>query len=91
MKKTELSAFEKIVLEQFKSGKSLFGEGGAFAPMLKNVIEKALEGEMDAHLGSTERSKGNKRNGRGKRPSRVVWAVLTLIRPKIAKAVLSQS
>src|SRR5690606_16743162 len=32
----------------FMSGKNLFGEGGAFAPMLKNVIEKALEGEMAA-------------------------------------------
>lgn len=67
MSKTELSEFEKTLLEQFKSGKNLFGEGGAFAPMLKNVIEKALEGEMDAHLDSKERLKGNKRNGRGKK------------------------
>ena len=67
MSKTELSEFENTVLEQFKSGKNLFGEGGAFAPMLKNVIEKALEGEMDAHLDPKERLKGNNRNGRGKK------------------------
>ena len=36
--------------------KSLFGADGAFAPMLKNVIEKALEAEIDSHLNSDERS-----------------------------------
>lgn len=36
----EQQEFEKKVLDQFMSGKSLFGADGAFAPMLKNVIEK---------------------------------------------------
>ena len=67
MKKTELSEFEKRVLDQFKSGKSLFGEGGAFSPMLKNVIEKALSAEMESHLDANERLRGNKRNGNGKK------------------------
>lgn len=49
------------------SGKNLFGEGGALAPMLKRVIEKALEAGMDAHLNEQQRSKGNKRNGKGKK------------------------
>ncbi|PIF00741.1 MAG: hypothetical protein CR994_05160 [Maribacter sp.] len=35
--------------------------------MLKNVIEKALEAEMEGHLGQSERSIGNKRNGKGKK------------------------
>jgi len=67
MNKTEQSEFEKKILDQFMSGKNLFGKDGAFAPMLKNVIEKALEGEMNAHLEAGERLKGNKRNGRGKK------------------------
>ena len=67
MTKKEQTEFEKKVLEQFMSGKNLFGEGGAFAPMLKNVIEKALEGEMAAHLDEGLRAKGNKRNGKGKK------------------------
>ena len=61
------SDLEKKILEQFMSGKNLFGEGGALAPMLKNVIEKALEAEMEAHLDEQQRSKGNKRNGKGKK------------------------
>jgi len=38
----------------------LFGKGGAFAPMLKQFIEAALESEMEAHLDEEERSIGNK-------------------------------
>src|SRR5690554_5231972 len=39
-------------------------EGGAFAPMLKEFLEEALEAEMEEHL-SKERAQGNKRNGKG--------------------------
>jgi len=63
----EQKDFEKKVLEQFMSGKNLFGQDGAFAPMLKNVIEKALQAEMEGHLDEGERTKGNKRNGKGKK------------------------
>ncbi|SDF26599.1 Transposase (or an inactivated derivative) [Pricia antarctica] len=67
MRKEEQTEFEKKVLDQFMSGKNLFGKGGAFAPMLKNVIEKALEAEMEGHLGEAQRNVGNKRNGKGKK------------------------
>ena len=49
------------------SGKSLCGKNGAFTPLLKSFIEKALEAEMDGYLDESERSKGNKRNGKGKK------------------------
>ena len=39
----DLDDIEKKALEQLKSGKSLFGKDGAFAPLLKGFIEKALE------------------------------------------------
>jgi len=65
MTNEEQKELEKKALEQFMSGKSLFGKDGAFAPMLKNFIEKALEAEMEGHLGEEQRSKGNKRNGKG--------------------------
>ncbi len=45
--------FESIknkALEQLKSGKSLLGKDGAFAPLLESILNAALEGEMDAHL-----------------------------------------
>ena len=50
MRKEEQTEFENKVLDQFMSGKNLFGKGDAFAPMMKNVIEKALEAEMEGRL-----------------------------------------
>ncbi len=58
---------QKKALEQLKSGKSLFGKDGAFAPLLKNFIEKALEAEMEGYLDDEQRDQGNKRNGKGKK------------------------
>ncbi|MFN6088810.1 MAG: hypothetical protein ACK47E_08700 [Cyclobacteriaceae bacterium] len=40
-----LEEIKKKALEQFRSGKSLYGKDGAFAPMLKSFLEAALEGE----------------------------------------------
>ena len=40
------------VLEKLKAGKPLFGKDGALAPpLLENIINAALEGEMDAPPG----------------------------------------
>jgi transposase-like protein len=51
--------------EQFRSGKSLFGKGGAFAPLLEEMLNSMLEGELDAHLDEEERRSGNRKNGKG--------------------------
>ncbi len=63
MKKVEQSELEQKILDQFLSGKNLFGEDGALAPLLKNVLDKALQAEMENPLNESERSSGNKRNG----------------------------
>jgi transposase-like protein len=52
-------------LQQLRTGQSLTGKDGAFAPLLKEFIETALSAEMEGHLNETEREKGNKRNGKG--------------------------
>jgi len=67
MEDLDLGKIEEKALSQLKSGKSLFGKDGAFAPLLKGFIEKALDAEMESHLGDYERSHGNKRNGRGRK------------------------
>jgi transposase-like protein len=67
MTSKEQQELEKKALEQFMTGKSLFGKDGAFAPMLKSFIEKALEAEMESHLSDHERSRVNKRNGKARK------------------------
>nr|WP_276166282.1 hypothetical protein [Zobellia alginiliquefaciens] len=80
------------MLEQFMSGKNLFGEGGAFAPMLKNMIEKALEAEMDDHLDKGWRSNGNKRNDKMKKTLKSGFGTFDIdTPPKTARAALSPS
>lgn len=51
--------------EQFRTGKSLFSKGGAFAPLLEELINSMLEGELEGHLDEDERQKGNRKNGKG--------------------------
>jgi putative transposase len=55
--------------EARRDGLQLVGEGGLLARMTKLVVESALEGEMDDHLGYTKhdpvgRDSGNSRNGK---------------------------
>ncbi|NLB26641.1 MAG: IS256 family transposase, partial [Bacteroidales bacterium] len=51
-------------LEQLRTGQSLTGKDGVFAPLLKQFIESALEAELATHLDENERLIGNKRNGK---------------------------
>jgi putative transposase len=38
------------VKEQFRTGKSLYGKDGAFAPLLQDMLDSILEGEMEGYL-----------------------------------------
>lgn len=67
MTQEQIDEMERKALEQFRTGKSLYGKDGAFAPLLKSFLEKALEAEMEDHLDEYQRSSGNKRNGKGKK------------------------
>lgn len=62
-KEFDFESIKKKAIEQLKSGQSLLGKDGAFAPLLENILNAALEGEMDAHLDEQERLSGNRRNG----------------------------
>lgn len=59
----DYDGLKKKALEQFRSGKSLFGKDGAFAPLLKEFLEAAMEGELDEHLDDAQRENGNRKNG----------------------------
>lgn len=77
-------------LRQLRSGESLFGNNGAFAPLLKQFLESAIEGELDAHLDQEERKK-KATAGTGNSVKRCVHqkASWTLLPPGIANPALS--
>ena len=59
-----LEEIKAKALSQFRSGKSLYGKEGAFAPLLKQFLEAALEEELNSHLDASQRKDGNRKNGR---------------------------
>jgi transposase-like protein len=64
----DYASIQKQALEQFRSGKSLLGKGGAFAPLFKQFLEAALEAELDEHLSEeSAESEKNRRNGKVKK------------------------
>lgn len=58
-----LDDFKKEVVMKIREGKGLTGKDGALTPLLKEILEGAMEGEMDQHLRETKEDSGNRRNG----------------------------
>lgn len=58
--------FKSQAIAEIKSGKGFFGKDGVFTPLIKEFLEAALEGEMNAHMEGCreERESQNRRNGR---------------------------
>jgi putative transposase len=62
------NVFEKEAIEKLKCGQSLTGKDGVLTPLIKRILEAALEGEMESHLsGCKEQGQTNRRNGKLKK------------------------
>lgn len=59
----EFNELSKRLAKELRSGKKLTGKDGAITPLIKQVIEAALEGELDEHIKETKPDSGNRRNG----------------------------
>jgi putative transposase len=79
---SEYLAMRDLALGQLRSGKSLTGEGGVFAPIIKEFLESALSAEMEGHLDEEERGYGNKRNGRSSKTLKTSSGAITIETPQ---------
>jgi putative transposase len=70
------------VKEQLRSGKSLFGKEGAFAPLLQEMLNSILEGEIESHLDDEERENGNRKNGKSKKLLRTSSGTIEVTTPR---------
>lgn len=61
--KFDLEEFKKDVAKKIREGKGLTGKEGALTPLLKEILEAAMEGEMDEHLRESKEIEENRRNG----------------------------
>jgi hypothetical protein len=82
----DFEAFKQEAIQGLYAGQSINGEKGIFAPLLKQLLEAALEGEMAAHLDQQERQQGNRRNGK---TSKVVKSAAGVSRPEITLQFLT--
>lgn len=80
--KFDYEAIKKKTLEQLRSGKSLFGKDGAFAPLLKDILEAAMEGELEGHLDEEERAGGNRKNGKTSKKLKTADGTIDLETPR---------
>lgn len=78
----DFNSFKTQILEDIKAGKPLFGKNGALAPMLENIVNAALEGEMDAHLTRESRDLGNRRNGKMQKQVQTPVGDITVLTPR---------
>lgn len=61
----DFNSFQEDAITQLKSGQSLTGKDGVLTPLIKKILEAALEGEMDSHLSDCrEQGLSNRRNGK---------------------------
>ena len=76
---SSLEAFAEQAARRLKSGEELSGKDGILAPLIKQIVEASLEGELDVHL-SEERSVGNpnRRNGKTSKQLRTEYGPIEL-------------
>ncbi len=63
--KFDFNDFEKEAIDRLKSGEELTGKDGILTPLIKKILEKALEAEIEQHLDKNDTP--NRRNGRLKK------------------------
>lgn len=49
-KATSLEEFARQAAARLQSGEELSGKDGVLAPLIKQIIEASIEGELDSHL-----------------------------------------
>src|SRR5690554_2821296 len=82
MEDFDYKSFQAKALEQLKAGKPLLGKDGAFAPLLENLLNAALEGEMDVHMDEEERLSSNRRNGYSRKQVQTTLGEVTVHTPR---------
>lgn len=61
----DFEAFKKQAASRLKQGDTLLGKDGVFTPLLKQFLEEAMNGELEAHI--EEQEAPNRKNGKGRK------------------------
>lgn len=76
---TSLEAFARQAAERLQSGEELSGKDGVLAPLIKQIIEASLEGELTAHLEQEKAlQQANRRNGKSRKKLKTEFGTIEL-------------
>jgi len=79
----DLQFLQDEIIASVKEGKSLLGQGGVLTPLIKQSLEAALEGELDAHISDLKESNiSNRRNGKSSKTLRSDSGSFELLTPR---------
>lgn len=79
----DFSQFKKEAIDKLKSGQDLTGKDGILTPLIKEILEAALNGEMDAHLSECKgEGQSNRRNGHLKKTMKTGTGTFELETPR---------
>lgn len=79
----DFSQFKTEAINKLKSGEDLTGKDGILTPLIKEILEAALEGEMEAHLAECKaQGQFNRRNGNLKKTMKTGTGVFELETPR---------
>lgn len=79
----DFNQFQKEAIDRLKTGESLTGKDGILTPLIKKILEAALEGEMDAHLSECKDAGiSNRRNGKLQKTMKTGTGVFELNTPR---------
>jgi len=77
------AAFQEEAISKIKSGQALTGKDGVLTPLLKQLLEAALEGEMESHISDCkEQVQSNRRNGKLKKQLKTATGIFELETPR---------
>lgn len=78
----DFEAFQSEAIKQLKAGKSLGGKDGVLTPLVKQLIEGALKGELHAHLSDEPAEAKNRKNGKGSKTMKSDYGSFELETPR---------
>jgi len=76
----DYEAFKKTAAARLKKGDSLLGKEGVFTPLLKEFLEEALSGELDAHIEESEDP--NRKYGKGRKKLKTSLGTVEIETPR---------
>ena len=63
----DFEEFSKEAINRLKQGEELTGKGGILTPLIKQILESALDAELSQHLVDAKKSASNRRNGHNRK------------------------